>query len=216
MPWCATGLSNAHKNGNVRFPKIWSGRARDFYVPGLSRSIFDCKRGAYGPKKGDVVVFYYGRDTGHVTTIDSITPEGKVITIGYNESDQTLKQERSWNEIEISGGRFVTPVEGIFTKIPDTLVRVSYYGEKFHGKPTANWKDKERFDMYALTAAHKTLPFGTKVKITNPDNGESVIVRINDRGPYSGDRAFDLSYAAAKRIGIIQEGVAEVYYEILK
>ncbi len=79
----------------------------------------------------------------------------------------------------------------------------SYYGAKFNGRRTANG---ERFDMNALTAAHKTLPFGTRVRVTNPRTGKSVIVRINDRGPYAHGREIDLSRAAAIQIGIVARG----------
>ena len=92
-------------------------------------------------------------------------------------------------------------------------VQASYYSKQHHNRKTANG---ERFNMYALTAAHKTLPFNCKVKVTNKSNGKSVIVRINDRGPFHGNRALDLSYAAAKTIGMIPQGVSTVSYEILK
>ncbi|MEL7729287.1 septal ring lytic transglycosylase RlpA family protein [Citromicrobium bathyomarinum] len=79
----------------------------------------------------------------------------------------------------------------------------SYYGRRFHGRRTANG---ERFDMNAMTAAHKTLPFGTKVRVTNPRTGKSVVVRINDRGPYAHGREIDVSRAAATQLGLIQRG----------
>lgn len=88
----------------------------------------------------------------------------------------------------------------------------SYYGKRFHGRTTANG---ERFNMRALTAAHKTLPFGTKVRVTNPRNGRSVVVRINDRGPYAGGRAIDLSRAAAEEIGLIRAGHGKVELEVV-
>ena len=89
----------------------------------------------------------------------------------------------------------------------------SYYGSDFHGKKTANG---ERFDMYDLTAAHKTLPFNTVVKVTNLDNKKSVEVRINDRGPFKKGRIIDLSLGAAKKINLIETGTAEVKLEIKK
>ncbi len=89
----------------------------------------------------------------------------------------------------------------------------SWYGGKFHGRTTANG---ERYDMHKLTAAHKTLPFGTKVKITNERNGESVVVRINDRGPFAGRRIIDLSRAAADKIGMLRSGVAPVTVEVIR
>ena len=88
----------------------------------------------------------------------------------------------------------------------------SWYGGKFHGRLTANG---ERYDMNKLTAAHKTLPFGTKVRVTNRANGKSVVVRINDRGPYVGGRAIDLSRGAATAVGMLHSGVAKVKLDIL-
>ena len=88
----------------------------------------------------------------------------------------------------------------------------SYYGSGFHGRRTANG---ERFDMHAMTAAHRTLPFGTLVKVTNLSNGKSTVVRVNDRGPYVGNRVIDLSVAAAKQIGSTHSGVAQVSLEIV-
>ncbi len=86
--------------------------------------------------------------------------------------------------------------------------KASWYGEKFHGRKTANG---ESFNMNAMTAAHRTLPFGTKVEVTDLDSGKKVIVRINDRGPYSGGRIIDLSKKAASKLGIIKKGVARVH-----
>ncbi|MGB3542488.1 septal ring lytic transglycosylase RlpA family protein [Rubrivirga sp.] len=88
----------------------------------------------------------------------------------------------------------------------------SYYGAELAGNPTANG---ETFDPSELTAAHRTLPFGTRVRVTNPGNGESVVVRINDRGPFHGDRVIDVSTAAAKEIGLKQAGTLEVDLERL-
>lgn len=86
----------------------------------------------------------------------------------------------------------------------------SWYGNKFHGHQTANG---EIYDMYSMTAAHKTLPLPSYVKVTNQSNGLSVVVRVNDRGPFHGDRIIDLSYAAAKKIGITGTGTAKVTLE---
>jgi rare lipoprotein A len=83
----------------------------------------------------------------------------------------------------------------------------SWYGPRFHGKKTANG---ERFNMYAMTAAHKTLPLSSYAEVTNLKNHRSVIVRINDRGPYHGKRALDLSYAAAKELGISGLGSVQI------
>lgn len=83
----------------------------------------------------------------------------------------------------------------------------SWYGKKFHGRKTANG---ERYDMFKMTAAHKSLPIPSYVRVTDLDNGKSVIVRINDRGPFHGGRIIDLSYAAAAKIGLIGHGTSEV------
>ncbi len=88
----------------------------------------------------------------------------------------------------------------------------SWYGGNFHGRKTANG---ETYNMNALTAAHKTLPFGTKVRVTNTRNGGSVVVRINDRGPFIAGRVIDLSRAAASQIGVTSSGVAPVKLAIL-
>jgi len=88
----------------------------------------------------------------------------------------------------------------------------SWYGKKFHGRKTANG---ERYNMYAYTAAHKTLPFNTMVRVTNVSNNRSVIVRINDRGPYARGRIIDLSYLAAKKLGYINKGVTKLKIKVL-
>ena len=88
----------------------------------------------------------------------------------------------------------------------------SWYGAWHHGKVTANG---EAFDMFAMTAAHKTLPLGSLVKVTRKDNGRSIIVRINDRGPYKRRRIIDLSYAAADSLGMKRKGVSRVSIEVV-
>lgn len=88
----------------------------------------------------------------------------------------------------------------------------SYYASKFHGRRTASG---ERFDMHAMTAAHRTLPFGSMVRVTNPANGRSVVVRINDRGPFTRGRTIDLSRAAAEEVGIIARGHGTVELALL-
>lgn len=88
----------------------------------------------------------------------------------------------------------------------------SWYGGQFHGRTTASG---ERYDMDQLTAAHRSLPFGSRVRVTNQATNESVVVRINDRGPYAGNRVIDLSRAAAKAVRLIGPGVAPVKLEVL-
>ena len=88
----------------------------------------------------------------------------------------------------------------------------SYYGRRFHGRPTASG---EKFDMNAMTAAHRTLPFGSLVEVTNPRNGKTVTVRINDRGPFHGNRVIDVSRAAATELGLIGPGSGTVELAVL-
>lgn len=88
----------------------------------------------------------------------------------------------------------------------------SWYGKKFHGHLTSNG---ERYDMYAMSAAHKSLPLPTFVKVTNLANGRQVIVRVNDRGPFHPGRIIDLSYAAASKLGMLAQGTAQVEVEAI-
>lgn len=85
--------------------------------------------------------------------------------------------------------------------------KASYYADKFQGRKTASG---ETFKQNRMTAAHQTLPFGTKVKVTNLDNGRTIKVRVNDRGPFVSGRIIDLSKKAARKLGMVQSGVANV------
>lgn len=101
-----------------------------------------------------------------------------------------------------------------------TMVRVgdiqqgvaSWYGSDFHGKRTSNG---EVYNMYAMTAAHKTMPMNTMLRVLNTDSGQSAVVRINDRGPFVKSRIIDLSFSAAKRLGIDRRGTAPVRIEVI-
>lgn len=95
----------------------------------------------------------------------------------------------------------------------DTVGTASYYGQRFAGRLTANG---ERFDPNKLTAAHRTLPFGSRVLVTNLANGRHVTVRINDRGPFVDSRIIDLSRRAAEHLGMIKSGTAKVRIQVLR
>jgi rare lipoprotein A len=102
--------------------------------------------------------------------------------------------------------------------MPSKLIEVvqgaaSWYGPGFYGRTTANG---ERFRKGTLTAAHRTLPFGTRVRVTNLSNGRSVVVRINDRGPFKYHRVIDLAHGAASQLKMMQAGQVPVKLEILK
>jgi rare lipoprotein A len=122
-----------------------------------------------------------------------------LLAIGCSSSPRFVVKETP--EVVTPGSSFVQ--DGI----------ASYYADEFHGRTTSNG---ETFDMNALTAAHQTLPFGTLVKVTNKATGRSVVVRINDRGPFLKDRIIDLSRGAAEKIGMIGPGTAEVHLEIIQ
>lgn len=107
-------------------------------------------------------------------------------------------------------GRHYTPS---YVKIGQTMYgKASWYGSKFHGKKTSSG---EIYNMYARTAAHKTWPMGTMVKVTNLDNGRQTTVRINDRGPFVQGRVIDVSYKAGKELGLDKSGVARAKLEVV-
>lgn len=108
-------------------------------------------------------------------------------------------------------GRWYTPMQGVSNY--SEIGTASWYGSDFHGKLTANG---ERYDMHMLSAAHKTLPLPTLVRVTNLENGRTVIVRVNDRGPFVKERLIDLSYAAAKVLGYTHQGTARVHIQMLE
>lgn len=91
--------------------------------------------------------------------------------------------------------------------------RASFYGAYQHGNKTASG---ERFNMNALTAAHRTLPLGCTIRVTNKDNGKSVVLKVNDRGPFHSNRILDVSKGAAKQLDFVKKGVADISIEVLK
>ena len=113
--------------------------------------------------------------------------------------------------VAVYGCRTTTPPP---PKAPEVLQGVaSWYGEEFAGRTTANG---EIFDPVLLTAAHRTLPFGTVLDVTNPKTQQTVRVRVNDRGPFIGGRIIDLSYGAAQQIGLIEPGIGEVVIKLVR
>jgi rare lipoprotein A len=133
-------------------------------------------------------------------------------TIVSNEENEVVAPEAS--DYLISETLELNPVNFSMVKLNEMgTMKSSWYGPGFHGKKTANG---EIYDQMALTAAHKSLKFGTLLKVTNPRNGRSVIVRINDRGPYIEGRDLDLSKAAAKELGLMRRGVARMKVEEIR
>lgn len=134
----------------------------------------------------------------------------------YGTSVQALQQANQLAGEVIKAGQVLrlsgSAAPRVKEEVKATLEgRAAWYGREFHGRRTASG---ESYDMYALTAAHRSLPFGTRVRVTNLRNGQSVVVRINDRGPFTPGFIIDLSYAAAGRIGL--KGSGTVRLEVLR
>ncbi len=128
-----------------------------------------------------------------------------------------VKTEVSGSAQPVMNNSSVTAKENLvetsaISYIDKGYMTASWYGPRFHGKETANG---ETYDQMAFTAAHKGLKFGTMLKLTNPKNEQTVIVRINDRGPFIGGRQLDLSKAAALQLGMMKRGVLKVKVEEL-
>jgi len=124
----------------------------------------------------------------------------------YHRSDSSSRAEQS-NEVTRRG-------PGRYAHAPGTMHGVaSWYGREFHGRQTANG---EVYNMYAHTAAHRTMPFGTIVRVTNLRNGRQALVRINDRGPFVPGRDIDLSYGAARDLGMLEAGVVKVRLDVMR
>lgn len=132
-------------------------------------------------------------------SLSHCSPETQVNEVVEVDVDTTIKKE-------------VAMQKGVEAFNFEELGYASYYGPGFHGRLTANG---ETFDQHAMTAAHKMLPFGTKVKVTNEDTGKTIYVTINDRGPYTHNRIIDLSVEAARQLDIMDIGTAKVKIEAL-
>lgn len=129
-----------------------------------------------------------------------------LITLVWFSGCVPLPVYRSSNRTIDQAGKSSEQISGSITGT------ASYYADKFHGRKTANG---EIFNMHDMTAAHKTLPFGTIVRVTNLGNNKSVKLRINDRGPFVKDRIIDVSLAAAKELDMLGTGTAEVRIDII-
>jgi rare lipoprotein A len=119
-------------------------------------------------------------------------------------------EEQKPTELKIVVNDAVKEDTSVVQYVPIGKMKVSWYGEHFHGRQTANG---ETYDMESLTAAHRSLKFGTLLRLTNPESERSVVVRINDRGPYIRSRQLDVSKAAARELDILKKGVAKLQVE---
>lgn len=133
-----------------------------------------------------------------------------LLTAGFSNSGAVLGDEITavGEPYEIRGVRYVPREDPDY----EAFGVASWYGSRFHGRLTASG---EIFDMHAMTAAHRTLPFGTQVQVTVLNTGKSIILTINDRGPFIKGRVIDISRAAAKRLGMIGAGIARVRVRVL-
>ncbi|MGF6753045.1 septal ring lytic transglycosylase RlpA family protein [Paraburkholderia sp. GAS334] len=140
------------------------------------------------------------------------TKDARTASAGTPQSSGTTT---TFGDRSADAGKSLADAQALGDKGPDVsdfrqTGRASWYGRFFHGRKTANG---ERYDMHALTAAHKTLPLGSYVRVTNPATSRSVVVRINDRGPFVRSRVIDLSYAAASALDMQHVGTARVRIE---
>jgi rare lipoprotein A len=139
---------------------------------------------------------------------DGIDPNTPLETTVTPRLDPIVK---STTKPYIVNGETISPMTAINTPFTETG-HASWYGKKFHGRKTASG---EVYDMFKLSAAHKTLPLPSYARVTNLSNGKSLIVRVNDRGPFGRPRIIDLSYAAAKQLDIIQHGSSQVEISLI-
>ena len=142
----------------------------------------------------------------------------KIFIIIFNLLIFSCSVSPRYNSTKGASNSFVSNNKGTkkvdYKKYKKTYFGVSsWYGPNFHGKLTANG---EVFDMYGVTAAHKKLPLNTVARVTNTDNGKSLILRINDRGPFVKGRILDCSMGAAKKLGFYKDGTANVKIEVLE
>ena len=129
---------------------------------------------------------------------------------GFTYMNENVKDKAVNNPEAAVNNEDIVTHASLVDYVDKGTMRASWYGPKFHGRITANG---ELFDQMAYTAAHKRLKFGTLLRITNPRNNKSVVVRINDRGPYISGRQLDLSKAAAMDLGMIKRGVLKLKVE---
>jgi rare lipoprotein A len=133
-----------------------------------------------------------------------------IVTKEFKTENVQISQDLNIVPSQLSDSQSVNTKESIIKFIDQGKMLASWYGPNFHGRKTANG---ELYDQMAFTAAHKSMPFGTLLKLTNVKNLKSVIIRINDRGPFIGNRDLDLSKGAALALGMIKRGVVKLKVE---
>lgn len=131
--------------------------------------------------------------------------------INKQETKKITTKKVSATTYRVKGKKYTTLSSDKAKDLTQTGL-ASWYGPGFHGKKTANG---EIYNQNALTAAHKTLPLSSKVKVTNLENNKTVTLRVNDRGPYYGNRILDLSKEAARKLGVLPKGIAKIRLQVL-
>lgn len=161
----------------------------------------------------DAAVLLYGRDVSNYAPSEKIlaklyekpNPEDFLSPVNKRVVETKSRKKTKVTDI-LDDGNSVKSVKA-YNKRIHQVGTASWYGPRFYGRKTASG---EIFTKHQLTAAHRTLPFGTKLLVTNTKTGESVVVKVNDRGPFHGNRIIDLSHAAAERISLLKAGVCKV------
>ncbi len=138
---------------------------------------------------------------------------GFSLVVNNNETSEFVKSKLKLSEPNQKQEQPFSQMVPVITYKPLGNMKASWYGPGFHGRMTANG---EIYNQFELTAAHKSMKFGTLLRLTNPENNKSIIVRINDRGPYIEGRELDLSYGSAKALGIIKPGVKRLKVELVQ
>lgn len=133
--------------------------------------------------------------------------------VNNSETSEFVKSKLNLSEPNQKQEQPFSQMVPVITYKPLGNMKASWYGPGFHGRMTANG---EIYNQFELTAAHKSMKFGTLLRLTNPENNKSIIVRINDRGPYIEGRELDLSYGSAKALGIIKPGVKRLKVELVQ
>jgi len=158
--------------------------------------------------------------SGSTGVVPALATTGRVVPADSSSSTEiAIREVAIPDAIETQPLKPATPTLPIAAPSAEPRIRsvssgqASWYGPGFYGNRTANG---ELFRPGTLTAAHRTLPFGTRVRVTNMGNGRSAVVRINDRGPFHGHRVIDLAHGAANQLGLISSGIANVKLEVLQ
>ncbi len=148
-----------------------------------------------------------------LVSISSLGAEGRLNNSESKQATNSVKNQRQTNPAQVRPAAKRATAKRHLSPKPYQVGKASWYGKPFHGRETSSG---ERYDMFQFTAAHRQLPLGTYLKVTNLSNGRWVIVKVNDRGPVPKSRIIDLSYGAAQMLHMRAEGISEVRLDIVE